>query len=493
MLNVYPEAGFVMRSLRVLLLVCAATAAQSALAQDQLAAIRAACAEDAQKLCAGVQPGGGRIVACLKEHKDSLSDRCKQAAGLPVNPSSSSVPSAASSPAPSSRSVSGPSVPDGAAPAKPTPAPKVLTAKGTEKFVERVITDTEHGGMRAATIHLPEKWQFESKLEWHYGWIEYPLSFSSHAENPDNAEAYFQYPLIRFDFTEIPPQLKQYDKGRKLPPGERGPTGAFGGPPQPPTQAMAKFIQQVRPNVPNFKWLGQQDLPDLATALHLDASPNQHGVAIKIGYDLNGQPVEEAFYGVYYLSQGANSGVNAGMIKQTNWGFQALQSFRAAAGILDQRMPMFCVIAKSMYVNPEWVRLSKAITAKMLADFNQKLQQGYDQLRAAQAIMDQTMKQQAAFQANFDKQEEAMRSSGGVDDSYLRDGGARSAADHWSDTIRGVDTVNDPSTGGTTQLSNLGQYHFTDGFGNYRTTDDPNYTPEKAGEVGSWTQMTAAP
>ena len=35
-------------------------------------ALRAACAEDAQKLCAGVQPGGGRIVSCLKEHKDSL-------------------------------------------------------------------------------------------------------------------------------------------------------------------------------------------------------------------------------------------------------------------------------------------------------------------------------------------------------------------------------------------------------------------------------------
>jgi hypothetical protein len=38
-----------------------------------------------------------------------------------------------------------------------------------------------------------------------------------------------------------------------------------------------------------------------------------------------------------------------------------------------------------------------------------------------------------------------------------------------------------------------GQYHFTDGFGNYRTSDDPNYTPEKVGEVGSWTQMTQAP
>ena len=490
------------------LLLCAATATQYAQAIDQLgqlgqpdqpplAAIRAACAEDAQKLCAGVPPGGGRIVTCLKEHKDSLSDRCRQAAGLAPKPSSSAVPSTASSPATPSRPVTAPSVPAAASQAKPAPAPKATLAKGAsaasgEKFVERVITDTEHRGMRAATIHLPEKWRFESKIEWHYNWVEYPLSFSSHSENPDNAEAYFQYPLLRFESTEVAPQFRQYDKGRKSAPGERMPTGALYSPPQPPMQAMAMFIQKARPNVANLKWLGQQDLPDLAKALHLDPWPNQHGVAIKIGYDLNGQPVEEAFFGVYYISQGANAGVNAGMIKQTNWGFQALQSFRAPAGTLDKRMPMFCVIAKSLYVNPEWVRLSKAITDKMLADFNQKLKEGYDQLRAAQAIMDQTMKQQAAFQANFDKQEEAFRSSGGVDDSFLRDGGTRSAADHWDDMIRGVDTLNDPN-GGTTQLSNLGQYHFTDGFGNYRTTDDPNYTPEKAGEVGTWTQMTAAP
>jgi hypothetical protein len=389
--------------------------------QPSLAAIRAACAEDAQKLCAGVQPGGGRIVACLKEQRDSLSDRCKQAAGLATNPSSSSGPSAASSPVPSSRSVAAPSVPAAAAPAKP--APKTSTAKGspargTEKFVERVITDTDHGGMRAATIHLPEEWHFESKIEWHYGWVEYPLSFSSHSENPDNAEAYFQYPLLRFDYTEVASQFRQYDKG-KPGPGERLPTGGLSSPPQPPMQAMAKFIQKVRPNVTNFKWLGQQDLPDLAKALHLDAWPNQHGVAIKIGYDLNGQPVEEAFFGVYYISQGANAGVNAGMIKQTNWGFQALQSFRSPAGTLDKRMPTFCVIAKSMYVNPKWVRLSKAINDKMLTDFNQQLKEGYDQLRAAEAIVAQTMKQQAAFQANVDKQEESFRSSGGVDDSWM--------------------------------------------------------------------------
>jgi len=186
--------------------------------------------------------------------------------------------------------------------------------------------------MRAATVHLPEKWHFESKIEWHYGWVEYPLSFSSHSENP-TTQRLIQYPLIRFDFTEVPPQLRQYDMGRKPAPGERGPTGAFGGPPQPPCRLWQCSSRRLAPMSPISNGFGQQDLPDLAKALHLDPSPNQHGVAIKIGYDLNGQPVEEAFFGVYYLSQGANAGVNAGMIKQTNWGLQALQSFRAPAAL----------------------------------------------------------------------------------------------------------------------------------------------------------------
>jgi len=48
--------------------------------QDQaLLAARAACANDIQTLCPGVQPGGGRILACLKQHKQQVSGGCKQA------------------------------------------------------------------------------------------------------------------------------------------------------------------------------------------------------------------------------------------------------------------------------------------------------------------------------------------------------------------------------------------------------------------------------
>jgi hypothetical protein len=36
------------------------------------------CRPDAQKLCHGVQPGGGRIVACLKQHESELSPQCQK-------------------------------------------------------------------------------------------------------------------------------------------------------------------------------------------------------------------------------------------------------------------------------------------------------------------------------------------------------------------------------------------------------------------------------
>jgi hypothetical protein len=41
-----------------------------------------ACRADAQKLCAGVSPGGGRIVACLRTNEAQLSADCKAQLGV---------------------------------------------------------------------------------------------------------------------------------------------------------------------------------------------------------------------------------------------------------------------------------------------------------------------------------------------------------------------------------------------------------------------------
>ncbi|MGA7742147.1 MAG: cysteine rich repeat-containing protein [Polyangia bacterium] len=39
--------------------------------------VHEACKEDVEKLCQGIQPGGGRILACLKSHEAELSGPCK--------------------------------------------------------------------------------------------------------------------------------------------------------------------------------------------------------------------------------------------------------------------------------------------------------------------------------------------------------------------------------------------------------------------------------
>ncbi len=51
-------------------------------AADQMRAYRSSlhpgCHADAQRLCQGVQPGGGRIIACLQTHANELSPVCKE-------------------------------------------------------------------------------------------------------------------------------------------------------------------------------------------------------------------------------------------------------------------------------------------------------------------------------------------------------------------------------------------------------------------------------
>ena len=37
-----------------------------------------ACRDDAEKFCAGIQPGGGRLAICLNRNFESLSPACKQ-------------------------------------------------------------------------------------------------------------------------------------------------------------------------------------------------------------------------------------------------------------------------------------------------------------------------------------------------------------------------------------------------------------------------------
>ena len=48
------------------------------LSRAEMRTVASACKSDVQTLCAGVQPGGGRIGQCLQQNAEKVSASCKQ-------------------------------------------------------------------------------------------------------------------------------------------------------------------------------------------------------------------------------------------------------------------------------------------------------------------------------------------------------------------------------------------------------------------------------
>jgi hypothetical protein len=65
--------------LSCLTLFSLAAQAQDAPSAPQATPVREACAADFKKFCPDVQPGGGRMRACIAEHRDDLSQGCRDA------------------------------------------------------------------------------------------------------------------------------------------------------------------------------------------------------------------------------------------------------------------------------------------------------------------------------------------------------------------------------------------------------------------------------
>ena len=174
---------------------------------------------------------------------------------------------------------------------------------------------------------------------------------------------------------------------------------------------MVTFIRQARANTPKLQFLGSKDLPDLPAALQIPKSPNQHGVGVKVTYELDGKPVEEEFYGVYDSIEIPYDGPQ-GRTYQINWGLTGLHSFRAPAGTLDQRRPVFAAIAKSFRVIPAWEQRHAAITKYLDEQFQRQLQAGYDAIAAAGRLSQQISRNNDEMMASIDHQLQSSRSSG---------------------------------------------------------------------------------
>jgi len=232
-----------------------------------------------------------------------------------------------------------------------------------------------------------------------------------------------------------------------------------------------------------LQWVGTKELPELPAAWRLPPSQNQSGNGIKVTYELEGKPIEEEFYAVAYVTEIPYDGPQ-GRTWQINWGLNALHSFRAPLGTLEKRRAVFAAVSKSFRPNPTWVQRKVAIDAYLAQQFNRQLQAGYDQIAAAAQLSRSISANNDAMLVSIDRQLAAARSSGTVA------AGSSTRNESFDDYIRGVDTVNDPYYG-TSQHASGEQYHWTDGYGTYRNSNDATYDPNHT-EVGTWQLMTPA-
>jgi hypothetical protein len=341
-----------------------------------------------------------------------------------------------------------------------------------ERFTVRRIIDSQQGGLVVSGFSAPEKWKDKSQVVWNYQNNSSPVQIGASAENPANEEAFFLFPVV--GCFSLRPDSNYYRPGQNL--------GGliFFHQPMSPSQALAGFVQQVRTGLPKLQLVGLKDLPDLAKALNYPMWGNDHGVGAKITYELNGKPVEEEFYAVAYSVDIPYDGPQ-GRTWQINWGLRSLHSFRAPQSTLDHRRNIFAAIAKSFRPNPAWQQRLAAINAYLAEQFNQQLQAGYDSIAAAARLSKQISANNDAMLASIDRQLAASRSSGTATTA------GRSSTDKFDDYIRGVETVDDPYWG-TSQHSFNEQYHWTDGYGNYRHSNEATYNPNQH-ENGDWQLM----
>jgi len=65
------------KAIRTLVLAITLMSFAMASGSDAVTAAENPCKADIKRLCGDVKPGEGRIQACLKEHKDEISQECK--------------------------------------------------------------------------------------------------------------------------------------------------------------------------------------------------------------------------------------------------------------------------------------------------------------------------------------------------------------------------------------------------------------------------------
>jgi Cysteine rich repeat len=476
-----------------------ATAAIESAAADQPSAapstllneVHAACQADAQNLCPGVREGGGRILSCLAQHKDAVSDACKQAVtkarqaqgqgqgqSLGQDQSQGQSQSQSQNQEQDQGQSPGQSQGQGRSRSQGQSAPSAAAQPTSDHYFRMKRVQIEDKGNKvpaAVDVMIPTTWQFQGTIRTMGGMGGCFADFESvsiHAQSADGSIVFEDMPDFTFQYADDPNTVRTMtQEGQAFAKGSIKPC-----PVMPPQRATDFLQKQIIPKFhadkrvvsvdpyPEFNQLLRQRL-----GLPLKDTGNQGPVRTdaaraRLEYDRDGRTFEEwitvaEWMRLYPSGRGNVYDCHAVM----------LMSFSAPKGQLDGNEKLFKLMAFNISHEPEWD-----------ARINPMIAQLYRQQQIEEAKRSQMI---AQFQQHVaDTLNEVTANS-------MR--GANQAAFGEDQIIRGVQTFRNPQTGQTFELSNLHDHAWLNGNNEYVMSDDPNFNPN--GQLnGNWTSLQPA-
>jgi hypothetical protein len=480
-----------MRRLSLVLVVSAAAAAPwcAAHAQTPTQILTAGCADDAKKFCSGVQSGGGRIIACLKQNKDSLSDKCKQAAAQASRMASAGARGAA--PAAPAAPPTGSTSADGAdaliaAPATTKPArtstalsngkSATAGAGGSYLVMKKVqITgpgpDAAHPTVPAYDLMIPSTWKIDGGVKFgggQSGCFSDIFAIGLRAASTDGSTVFATGPDYSWQYADDPSVLQSLND-----PGRRA--LGVGGKPCPVAKPM-KAEDYIRQNILKLYPSGTTvvsvaPFPELNEIVRKrqglppgngnTGSIRTEAVRVRLAYQKDGKDQEDwvavgIVVNIYPAGRGSFYDSHA----------TSLVAFSAPKGKLDGNDKLFQVITGSIQPEPQWVTYSGGVLSKLY------------QMQAQKVATINKM-----WSDFYTKEAQTIN---GVTANAMK--GADASSFHEDQNIRGVQTFRDPTTGKTQELSNLYDHAWQNGSNEYIMSNDPSFNPNEH-VSGDWSQL----
>jgi hypothetical protein len=333
----------------------------------------------------------------------------------------------------------------------------------------QAVFDQTMGGMLVSRFLVPRDWKGEGKVVWNYQDLYMPFRGFIRADAPDGSGWFESFPAEDFFW------------------------GDHEGPNPPPTSfgaihyrnisvqdAMARYvIGRYRAGAAKLQILGYRPVSNLGQAL---GQPGLHGdgVCFRVRYELEGQPVDEEFYGLLNAPVQYSYTGPKGTWYEYHRLLMLVHSFGARNGKLEALRPVLGSIARTIQTNQAWLKRVQEIRKQMGDEFNRELKRGYDQIRAAGEMSKILTANSNRFLQQIDAQRAAsnaasQRTSGGGDDPN-GSGSFAARADDFDQYVRDTEHVVD-AWGQVSDQSDMYNYHWTDGWGNWVHTNDANYDP----------------